>query len=53
MEGCDGSGDTSIRLRRPDDVFDTHKPGSYNYDSIMEFFLELHRHLDGDKVTLI
>ena len=29
------------------------QPGSYNDHSIMEFLLELHRHLDGDKVTLI
>jgi DDE superfamily endonuclease len=29
------------------------QPGSYNEESIMEFLLELHRHLDGDKVTLI
>jgi hypothetical protein len=27
--------------------------GSYNDESIMEFLTELHRHLDGDKVTLI
>ena len=29
------------------------QPGSYNDQSIMEFLLELNRHLDGDKVTLI
>jgi hypothetical protein len=29
------------------------RPGSYNDESIMEFLAELHRHLDGDKVTLI
>ena len=29
------------------------QPGSYNDRSIMEFLLDLHRHLDGDKVTLI
>jgi hypothetical protein len=29
------------------------QPGSYNDESIMEFLTELHRHLDGDKVTLI
>jgi putative transposase len=29
------------------------QPGSYNDESIMEFLCELHRHLDGDKVTLI
>jgi hypothetical protein len=29
------------------------QPGSYNDHTIMEFLLELHRHLDGDKVTLI
>jgi transposase len=29
------------------------KAGSYNEDSLMEFLTELHRHLDGDKVTLI
>ena len=29
------------------------KPGSYNEVSFMEFLIELHRHLDGDKVTLI
>jgi len=29
------------------------RPGSYNDESIMEFLLELHQHLDGDKVTLI
>jgi hypothetical protein len=28
-------------------------PGSYNDESIMEFLTELHRHLAGDKVTLI
>jgi putative transposase len=28
-------------------------PGSYNDESIMEFLIELHGHLDGDKVTLI
>lgn len=33
-------------------VFGLH-PGSYNDDAIMEFLLELHRHLHGDKVTLI
>ena len=27
--------------------------GCYNDESIMEFLAELHRHLDGDKVTLI
>ena len=29
------------------------QPGSYNDHAIMEFLIELHRHLDGDKVTLI
>jgi hypothetical protein len=29
------------------------QPGSYNDESITEFLTELHRHLDGDKVTLI
>jgi putative transposase len=29
------------------------QPGSYNDQSIMEFLTELHRHLQGDKVTLI
>ena len=29
------------------------QPGSYHDHSIMEFLLELHRHLDDDKVTLI
>jgi putative transposase len=29
------------------------QPGSYNGESIMEFLTELHRHLNGDKVTLI
>ena len=29
------------------------KAGSYNEDSLMEFLIELHRHLDGDKVALI
>ena len=29
------------------------QPGSYNSESIMEFLSELHRHLGGDKVTLI
>jgi len=29
------------------------QPGSYNDESIMEFLSELHRHLGGDKVTLI
>src|SRR5580693_1189144 len=29
------------------------QPGSYNEVSIMDFLLKLHRHLDGDKVTLI
>ena len=29
------------------------QPGTYNGESIMEFLSELHRHLDGDKVTLI
>ncbi len=29
------------------------QPGAYNDESIMEFLTELHRHLDGDKVTLI
>ena len=29
------------------------QPGSYNDESIMEFLTELHRHLDGDKVTLV
>jgi transposase len=33
-------------------VFDM-KAGSYDEDSLMEFLGELHRHLDGDKVTLI
>jgi transposase len=28
-------------------------PGSYNDAMLMEFLLELHHHLDGDKVTLI
>ncbi len=29
------------------------QPGAYNDESLMEFLVELHRHLDGDKVTLI
>jgi len=29
------------------------QPGAYNDESIMEFLTELHRHLDGDKVTLV
>jgi transposase len=29
------------------------RPGSYNDEASMEFLLELHRHLGGDKVTLI
>ena len=29
------------------------QPGAYNDESLMEFLIELHRHLDGDKVTLI
>ena len=29
------------------------QPGAYNDESLMEFLTELHRHLDGDKVTLI
>lgn len=29
------------------------RSGSYNDEAIAEFLLELHRHLDGDKVTLI
>ena len=29
------------------------QPGTYKNESIMDFLLELHRHLDGDKVTLI
>ena len=29
------------------------RPGSYNDEAIIEFLMELHRHLDGDKVTLI
>ena len=29
------------------------QPGSYNDHAIMEFLVELHRHLDGDKITLI
>jgi putative transposase len=29
------------------------QPGSYNDQSLMEFLLELHRHLEGDKVTLL
>jgi transposase len=29
------------------------QPGSYNGESIMEFVTELHRHLNGEKVTLI
>ncbi|MGA2931897.1 MAG: transposase, partial [Acidimicrobiales bacterium] len=29
------------------------QPGSYNDHSIMEFLIELHHHLDGDRVTLI
>jgi transposase len=29
------------------------KAGSYNDESLMEFLAELHRHLDGHKVTLI
>jgi transposase len=29
------------------------QPGSDNDESLMEFLTELHRHLDGDKVTLI
>jgi transposase len=28
-------------------------PGAYNDELLMEFLLELHEHLDGDKVTLI
>jgi transposase len=33
-------------------VFGMH-PGAYNTESLIEFLTELHRHLDGDKVTLI
>jgi hypothetical protein len=29
------------------------QPGAYNDESLVEFLTELHRHLDGDKVTLI
>jgi len=29
------------------------QPGSYNEESIMKFLLELHRHLNDDKITLI
>ena len=29
------------------------QPGSYNDESIMAFLIELHHHLDGDKVSLI
>ncbi len=29
------------------------QPGSYNDHSIIEFLVELHCHLDGDKITLI
>ena len=29
------------------------RSGSYNDEAIAEFLLELHRHLDGEKVTLI
>ena len=29
------------------------QPGSYNDESIIELLTELHRHLDGDKVTLV
>jgi hypothetical protein len=29
------------------------RPGSYNDAALMEFLTELHRHLDGEKVTLI
>jgi transposase len=29
------------------------RPGSYNDQAIIEFLVELHRHLGGDKVTLI
>jgi hypothetical protein len=29
------------------------QPGSYNDEALMEFLTELHRHLDGAKVTLI
>ena len=29
------------------------KAGSYNDESLTEFLTQLHRHLDGDKVTLI
>ena len=29
------------------------QPGAYNDESLMDFLGELHRHLDGDKVTLI
>jgi DDE superfamily endonuclease len=28
-------------------------PGAYNDESLMDFLAELHRHLDGDKVTLV
>lgn len=33
-------------------VFNT-LPGSYNDESIIEFLEDLHKHLNGDKVTLI
>ena len=29
------------------------RPGSYNDEALIEFLSELHRHLGGDKVTLI
>ena len=29
------------------------RPGSYNDEVLMEFLIELHHHLDGEKVTLI
>jgi transposase len=29
------------------------QPGAYNDESLTEFLTELHRHLDGDKVTLV
>jgi len=33
-------------------VFGLH-PGAYNGESLMDFLMELHHHLDGEKVTLI
>jgi transposase len=41
---CDGSETAMVFALRP---------GSYNDEALMEFLLELHEHLGGDKVTLI